>query len=241
MLVLQPLTESPFQAKFFGPCNVVCCVSEQNYLVELPIKRKSVKVCHVNLLKPYFVHDVSNDVVPDNPVLVTSTGLDEEMRGDVVSQPRLKNSETLTKLDSLLGQLDETKRKQLVEVIQAYPGLFSDTPTCTNLIEHDVYVGDAKPITQRFYRVNPKKRKILDSEVDYMLENGFAVPSTSSWSSPCLLVKKPDSTFRPCTDFRKVNAVTTPDSFPLPRTDDCIDLVGSAKYVSKFDLLKGYW
>lgn len=41
--------------------------------------------------------------------------------------------------------------------------------------------------------------------------------------------------------MRKVNSVTKSDSFPLPRMDDCIDLVGSAKFVSKFDLLKGYW
>lgn len=74
-----------------------------------------------------------------------------------------------------------------------------------------------------------------------MLENNIAVPSNSCWASPCLLVKKPDQTFRPCTDFRKVNRVTKPDSFPLPRLDDCVDKVGSAKFVSKFDLLKGYW
>ena len=241
VLVLQPLIESPFQAKFFGPCNVVRRVSEQNYLIEMPNKRKSVKVCHVNLIKPYFARDVSDGVVPDNPVLVAGTVQEEEMAGDVVLQPRFKNSETLARLDSLLGQVDEDKRNQLVGLIQAYPGLFSDTPICTNLIEHDVEVGDAKPIAQRFYRVSPEKRQILDSEVDYMLENGLAVPSTSSWSSPCLLVSKPDSTFRPCTDFRKINAVTKPDSFPLPRIDDCVDQVGSAKYVSKFDLLKGYW
>ena len=59
--------------------------------------------------------------------------------------------------------------------------------------------------------------------------------------SPCLLVNKPDGSFRFCTDYRKVNAVTKPDSFPLPRVDGCIDQVGSAQFVSKFDLLKGYW
>ena len=66
------------------------------------------------------------------------------------------------------------------------------------------------------------------------------MPSASSWASPCILVPKPDKTPRFCTDFRKVNAVTKPDSFPLPRMDDCIDQVGPAKFVSKFDLLKGY-
>lgn len=41
--------------------------------------------------------------------------------------------------------------------------------------------------------------------------------------------------------MRKVNAVTKSDSFPLPRIDDCVDSAGSANFVSKFDLLKGYW
>jgi len=72
-----------------------------------------------------------------------------------------------------------------------------------------------------------------------MLDNGIAQPSSSSWASPCLLVPKSDNTPRFC--FRKVNHVTKPDSFPIPRVEDYVDQVGSAKYVSKFDLLKGYW
>ncbi len=55
------------------------------------------------------------------------------------------------------------------------------------------------------------------------------------------MFSKPDQTFRPCTEFRKVNNITKPDSYPLPRTEDCVDQVGTAKFVSKFDLLKGYW
>ena len=38
-----------------------------------------------------------------------------------------------------------------------------------------------------------------------------------------------------------MNAVTKTDSYPIPRIDDCIDKTGPAKFVSKFDLLKGYW
>ena len=74
-----------------------------------------------------------------------------------------------------------------------------------------------------------------------MLENNIIEPSQSEWSSPCILVPKPDGTFRFCTDFRKLNAVTKADSYPLPRVDDCIDHIGKAKYVTTFDLLKGYW
>ena len=91
------------------------------------------------------------------------------------------------------------------------------------------------------YRVNPTKRAMMQQEVSYLVEHGLAVPSTSAWSSPCVLVPKPDNTSRFCNDYRKVNSVTKPDSFPLPRMEDCIDRVGSAKYVTKLDLLKGYW
>ena len=81
----------------------------------------------------------------------------------------------------------------------------------------------------------------MQKEVGYLQQHGLAVPSFSAWSSPCLLVPKPDGTPRFCTDFRKINAVTKPDYFPLPRVEDCIDRVGAARYVTKLDLLKGYW
>ena len=43
-----------------------------------------------------------------------------------------------------------------------------------------------------------------------------------------------------CTIFA-VNKVTKCDSYPIPRVDDCIDQIGNTRYVTKFDLLKGYW
>lgn len=71
--------------------------------------------------------------------------------------------------------------------------------------------------------MSPEKQKILESQVTYMLDNGLAVSSSSAWASPCLLAKKPDASFRPCKDFCKVNSVTKPDSYPLPRMEDCVD------------------
>ena len=74
-----------------------------------------------------------------------------------------------------------------------------------------------------------------------MLEYGIIEPSQSNWSSPCILVPKSDGSYRFCTDYRKVNSVTKSDSYPIPRVEDCIDRIGCAKYVTKLDLLKGYW
>ena len=47
--------------------------------------------------------------------------------------------------------------------------------------------------------------------------------------------------YRLCTDYRKVNTVTKTGTYPIPRIHDCIDKIGNARYVSKFDLLKGFW
>ena len=71
-----------------------------------------------------------------------------------------------------------------------------------------------------------------------MLQNGIIEPNKRQWSSLCVLVPKSDGTYRFCTDFRKINSVTKTDSYPIP---NCIDKIGYSKYVSKFDLLKGYW
>ena len=100
---------------------------------------------------------------------------------------------------------------------------------------------DTVPIKQNLYRVNPHKLEFLKKEWDCMLTNDIIEPSQSDWSLLCLLIPKNDGTYRFCTDYRKVNATTKSDSYPIPRVEDCNDRIGCAKYVSKIDLLKGYW
>lgn len=256
VLALLPVVSSPFHAKFAGPYSVVRKVSDVNYLIATPDRRKSSQLCHVNLLKPYYVRpDASGDITskpvalssvlfPVSPLVSAVAVQDQEeirVPDDGVLRARLDNSETLKRLPELLAHLAENQRIELSTLIQDFPSLFSDTPSQTHLIKHDIDVGEVSPIRQRFYRVSQEKRKHVDAEVQYLLDHGLAEPSASAWASPCLLVNKPDGTFRFCTDYRKLNAVTKPDSFPLPRIEDCVDQVGAAKYVSKFDLLKGYW
>ena len=73
------------------------------------------------------------------------------------------------------------------------------------------------------------------------MENHFIEPSKSKWSPPCILVSNPDGSFRICMDYRKVKKCTKMDTFPIPIIDDCIDRIGQSKFVSKLDLLKGFW
>ena len=74
-----------------------------------------------------------------------------------------------------------------------------------------------------------------------MLDNDFIEPSQSEWSSPCILLPIPDGTYRLCTDYRKVNNLSKTDTFFISRMDDFIDKIKNLKYITRFDLLKGFW
>lgn len=247
-----------FQAKFTGPYVVKKKVSDTNYIIDTPDRRRRSRVCHVNMLKKYVTTQCKSETKSDKTAndenceiecanfnccyglqLHHGRGLDN--REVQVSSTRLQNSVILGNLKTYLAHLGESQANELTNLLYEFPSLFSDVPGKTTVCSHDIDVGDAFPIKQHPYRVNPQKRDIMKAEVEYMLKHGFAVPSQSPWSSPCLLVPKPHSTYRFCTAFRKVNNVTKADSFPLPRMEDCVDRVGNAKYVTKLDLLKGYW
>jgi len=82
----------------------------------------------------------------------------------------------------------------------------------------------------------------VKEEIATLKEQGIVedAPSDTTWAAPIVVVKKADGGWRLCTDFRKLNSVTEPDPFPLPRIDDLLDKVGKAKYLTKLDMAKGY-
>ncbi|KAI5627802.1 hypothetical protein C0J50_8349 [Silurus asotus] len=122
-----------------------------------------------------------------------------------MSSLQVPNSEPLERLSEKLEGLPQLFQKDIKELISRFPKLFANVPSLTNVLEHDIDVGGHEPIRQHPYRISPAKRAIMKQEIDYLLENGLAVPSVSPWCSPCLLVPKADGSVRFCTDFRKVS------------------------------------
>jgi len=117
----------------------------------------------------------------------------------------------------------------------------SDDLGFCEVLEHDIDTGDARPIKQPPRRPPLSQGNVENELLDDMLATGVIEPSNSPWASPVTLVKKPDGSFRFCVDYRRLNAVSKSDAFPLPSIQDALDHLQGAKWFATIDLLSGYW
>lgn len=127
---------------------------------------------------------------------------------------------------------------------ELYPGVFptpGEALRATDVVEMHIDTGTARPINQRPYRIPLAKRALLEAEVHSMLEEGIIEPSCSPWASPVTMVPKKDGSMRICGDYRKLNAVTHKDAYPMPRIQDIFDQLGGAQIFTTLDLKSGYW
>ena len=99
----------------------------------------------------------------------------------------------------------------------------------------------ASPINVRQYRMPIAKRLEARAETEKMLMSGVIRESTSPWNSPVVLVTKPGGGTRFAIDFRKLNAVTKRQVYPMPRIEDCLNSLGSGKYFTLLDLQSAFW
>ncbi|KAL5015616.1 hypothetical protein ScPMuIL_007304, partial [Solemya velum] len=99
----------------------------------------------------------------------------------------------------------------------------------------------APPIKNRPYRAPLNKRRRIDAAIDEMLEAGIIEKSRSPWSFPIVMVKRKDGSDRFCVDYRTLNRVIKPTSFPLPLIDDILSLLDKSNCFTTLDLKSGYW
>ena len=145
-------------------------------------------------------------------------------------------------LDGL--HLNADARQKLEGVIREFADTFAltdDELGNTHVITHTIDTGSSPPIRQPPRRIPFSLRGKVEEMIAAMLKKGVVQPSSSPWASPIVLVAKKDGSTRFCVDYRRLNAVTKMDVYPLPRIDDSLDLLAGNKYFTTLDLASGYW
>ena len=128
------------------------------------------------------------------------------------------------------------------KLLDEYPDI--QTPTFTikepkHGVRHHIPT-DAPPVQSRARRLDPEKLAVAKAELEKLVDLGIAYRGKSEWSSPLLVTTKPCGGWRVCGDYRRLNAMTTDDRYPVRTLQDFTSELQGKKFFSKVDLMKGY-
>ena len=147
-------------------------------------------------------------------------------------------------LERCSENVDKGQKAKIQSLLVEFADVFSAVPGDigrTGIVKHNINTENASPIRQPARRLPIHRREEARKEIAGMLQRGIIEPSSSPWASPIVMVKKRDGSTRFCIDYRKLNEVTTKDSYPLPRIDDSLDALAGSQWFSTLDLSSGYW
>ncbi|WVZ96210.1 LOW QUALITY PROTEIN: hypothetical protein U9M48_041877, partial [Paspalum notatum var. saurae] len=118
----------------------------------------------------------------------------------------------------------------------------STPPPVLKLLDHykDIFENPTTLPPPRPYRYSPLHKTEIERQVTELLQAGLITHSSSPFASPVPLVQKKDGSFRMCVDYRKLNALTIKNRFPMPVIEEILEELGQAKYFTKLDMKSGY-
>ena len=162
----------------------------------------------------------------------------------VVHSDTASRKQTLLEAVKWSSSVTPAELAKLKTVVADYNDVFAlsdEDLGCTDVVKHKIDTADHVPIKQYPRRTPFAQRAKIAAMIADMERKGVVSPSVSPWASPIVLVPKKDGTTRFCVDFRRLNAITKKDVYPLPRIEDILDTLGRAQYFTTLDLSAGYW
>uniref|UniRef100_A0A158P4M0 RNA-directed DNA polymerase n=1 Tax=Tetranychus urticae TaxID=32264 RepID=A0A158P4M0_TETUR len=160
---------------------------------------------------------------------------------EIQRQERPFKTKIYEKIDE---NLPDNLKQQLADLIDSFQDTFAKSKNdlglvpssvCPIAIDLDGQVPETLPYNCPIHRRNEFK-KIIDE----MIANDIIEESNAPGGSPAILVPKPDKSYRMVIDYRKLNRLTRVPRHPMPRIDDCLEVVRNGKYFNIFDLAQGY-
>lgn len=144
-----------------------------------------------------------------------------------------------------ISHLNPLQRKQLLEVLDRYPAVFSDKPGFCDMFEMEINVSpEFKPKRLKSYAIPEKLRPEVRRQMKELLDLGLIEESTSPMASPLICVLKgPNGRdgVRCVMDYRYINHYTVGDALAPPDIADILQRIGRARYITSFDGKSSYW
>ena len=165
-------------------------------------------------------------------------------RAEIMQTEMGKEGDSLEARFDINAKLSPREETAIRKVLSRWKDVFAENPKSSREIgtaEHVITLLDERPIRSRPLRVSPEIEAEVSKQIDEMLENGIIRPSSSSWATRVILVKKKDGTHRFSVDYRDLNDVTKRDAYPMPDPRDVFDRMGGATVFSTLDGASAYW
>lgn len=153
-------------------------------------------------------------------------------------------------IDGLSPSLSAEQRDSVAHLLERNASVFSRSAWdigCCNLFQASINTGDHAPIAEPLRRHARAYLDVIDQTVNDMVKAGVVETASSPWSFNLVVVaKKDDVTGAPqkpriTVDFRKLNAITYKDKFPLPNVKDCLQSLENVAWLSSLDLSHGFY